>query len=101
MGFLGPDIKKMKTNKDVEGLIEALKHKDLTVRRQAAEALGELGDDRAVEPLIGALKDKDTWLRWCAAEALGKIGDERAVKHLIEALKGERLGGSRVKRLGP
>jgi HEAT repeat protein len=56
MGFFGPNIKKMKANKDIEGLIEALEHKDLAVRRCAAEALGKIGDARAVEPLIRALK---------------------------------------------
>src|SRR4030043_126453 len=101
MGFFGPNIKKMKANKDVEGLIEALKDKDESVRRLAAEALGEIGDARAVEPLIQALKDKDTWLRWCSAEALGEIGDARAVAPLIQALKEQRLGGSRTRRLGP
>jgi hypothetical protein len=48
---------------EVERLIAKLKDKDWFVRREAAEALGELGDKRAVEPLIAALPDwpiKDT-----------------------------------------
>ena len=57
MGFFKPNVGKMKTNKDVEGLIKALAHKDWRVRWDVAEALGEVGDGRAVEPLIQALGD--------------------------------------------
>ena len=72
----------------VEPLINALKDEDSSVRRKAAEALGEIGDERAVEPLINALKDEDSFVRWEAAEALVKIG-EPAVEPLIHALKDE------------
>jgi HEAT repeat protein len=67
------DVEIMKANKDVEGLIEALKDEDSNVRWRVAYALGEIGDRRAVEPLIEALKDKDSDVRWQAAEALEKI----------------------------
>ena len=108
------DVKKMQANKDVEGLIKALKDKDPMVRGDAAEVLGKIGDSRAVEPLIEALKDivqfiaieslrkigepaieplikalknKDTLIRSGAARALGEIKDKRAVESLTEALK--------------
>ena len=99
-------------------LIEALKDKDEDVRKHAATALGEIGDERAlqqliqalnnewgvqsevakalgkigepaVEPLIQALEDRDENLRSGAAMALGNIGDARASAPLIEALKDE------------
>jgi len=84
-----PDVKKMKSKKDIEGLIKALKDKDEDVGTNAAEALGEIGDARAVEPLIQALKDEHEDVRGEAADALGEIGDARAVEPLIQALKDE------------
>jgi single-stranded DNA-specific DHH superfamily exonuclease len=50
------------------------------VRRNAAEALGNLGDARAVTPLITALKDIYTCSN--AAVALGELGDANALPHL-------------------
>ena len=81
-----PNIEELKARRDVEGLIRALKNICWDVRRDAAKALGEIGDRRAVEPLIEALRDSDLGVRSAAAHALGKIGDERAVEPLIEAL---------------
>jgi len=59
---------------------------DWKVRRAAAGALGELGDQRTVNPLVKALGDCDVIVRSIAAEALGKLGDARAVEPLIKAL---------------
>lgn len=75
---------------DVDGLIRALRHEDEEVRWEAADALGEIGDERAVEPLIQALKDEDDDVQWGAAEALGKMG-EKAVEPLIQALKDKNV----------
>jgi HEAT repeat protein len=80
-------IPKMKSARDVRGLIRLLKHRDLDVQYGAAEALGEIGDSGAVEPLITALKnDEYSGVRWKAAEALSKIGAP-AVEALIGALR--------------
>lgn len=87
-----PNIEKMKAEKDVEGLIKALKDEYEYVRKWAAEALGGIGDARAVEPLIQALKDRARGVRWKATLALGKIGDARAVDPLIQALGDEDWG---------
>ena len=57
------------------------------MRKNAAEALGKLGDARAVEALIGALKGDEKDVRGEAASALGEIGDARAVEPLIAVLK--------------
>ncbi len=70
----------------VVGYVEALDSPDLDVRRDAAEALGRLGNKRAVEPLIKALGDPNFCVREHAAEALGRLGDKRAVEPLIKAL---------------
>jgi len=100
-----PDVARMAAEKDVEGLISALRYeakekggdwlerrlRTPRVRRAAAAALGEMRCKEAVEPLIAALKDDSSHIlanvREAAAEALGKIGDKRAVKPLIEALE--------------
>jgi HEAT repeat protein len=72
----------------VEPLIALLKDKSKYLRKEAAWALGKIGDRRAVEPLIVALKDYyEEGLRKAAAEALGNIGDPRAGEPLIAALK--------------
>lgn len=87
-GLFKPNIQKLKARGDVQGLIKALNYeKDKTVCRDAALALGQIGDERAVEPLIDALKEGDRLMRRTAALALGEIGDERAVETLTDALK--------------
>jgi len=67
---------------DVLELIKNLKDKDPSVRKSAAETLGEIDDKRAILPLINALKDEDWNVRSDAAEALGDISDEKAVPAL-------------------
>lgn len=73
-----PNIEKMKKNRDVKGLIKALKHKDLSVRAAAACVLGEIGDARAVGPLAQALKDKHVLVQRTVKEALEKIKAKRS-----------------------
>jgi HEAT repeat protein len=86
--FGPPNIEKLEAKRNVQGLIKALSYeKDWQVQRNAAAALGQIGDARAVEPLSAALKDSNWIVRQNAAEALGKIGDARAVEPLIAVLK--------------
>jgi HEAT repeat protein len=88
-----PSIERLRANKNIKGLIKALGYRDsqswretYVVRKDAAQALGQLGDVRAVEPLITALTDGDRTVREAAAQALGQLGDVRAVEPLITAL---------------
>jgi HEAT repeat protein len=60
----------------VKALIKALKNDSITVRRQAATALGMIGDTRAVEPLIKALEDSSEGVRRDAATSLAFLGHE-------------------------
>ncbi len=86
-----PNIDKLIEEKDVDGLIEALKYESddvRDVRQDAASALGDIGDVRGVEPLIKALGDEDSNVRRGATNALGDIG-EPAVESLIKALGDE------------
>jgi HEAT repeat protein len=87
IGLFGTDVKKLKESRNVEGLIFALRDKDPTVQYDAAEALGDIGDERAVEPLLTAFKNDETGgVRWKAAEALSKLGTY-SVAGLIGALQ--------------
>jgi HEAT repeat protein len=72
----------------VEPLIQALSSDDGKVCIGAATALGRIGDLRAIEPLINALKDYSEAVRLASAEALAKIG-EPAVEPLIQALNSD------------
>jgi HEAT repeat protein len=81
-----PNVQKLESHGDVNGLIEALGYQDdHNVRLAAASALGRVGDSRAVEPLIAALEDQAR-VREVAIIALGKIGDPRSVESLTTAL---------------
>jgi hypothetical protein len=88
----------------VEPLIAGLKSRDPLVRRQSAEALGEIGDPRAVEPLIHLLSDSDALIRRHAVKALGKIRDPRAVTPLTGVLSNPdeewHVRGSAAEALG-
>lgn len=65
-----------------------------TVRREAARALGRIGDPRALEPLIDSLRDghEDGQVVATAARALGELGHTEATPALVRALKDARLG---------
>jgi len=100
LSLLKPDIEKLKAKQDVAGLIQALKRKrDLIVRKNAAIALGELGDGRTIQPLIQTLNDNKETVRDAASKALEQIG-EPAVRPLIEALNDKeefiRSGSARI-----
>jgi HEAT repeat protein len=69
-------------------LIRALKDDQfISVRYQAAVALGNRGDRRAVRALVAALGDPISHVREKAAEALGRIRDPEAIEPLLSAFK--------------
>ncbi len=55
-------------------LIQTLKYGELDLRFNAAEALGEIGDERALEPLKQTLKDEDEDVRKKVLEVLVNMG---------------------------
>jgi phycocyanobilin lyase subunit alpha len=57
------------------------------LRRNAARALGKIGDMRALEPLIGAMDCADFYVREAAAQSLEMLGDDRAVPVLVKYLQ--------------
>ncbi len=89
------DIDYLEEEKDVDGLVRALKNQDYLIRKEAARSLKKVGDERAVDALIESLRYK-SWhsdyiilnaVRENSAEALGRIGDERATPYLIESMQ--------------
>lgn len=98
--FGPPNVKNLEEKKDIEGLLKAVKYKNLRVREEAANALGRIGGLRAVKPLIGILEECtvpinsprsharkfDRFVKKHAAHALVKIG-EPAVEPLIKKLE--------------
>jgi HEAT repeat protein len=90
-----PDVWEMKEKRNVTGLIKALDYKDKpSVRWNAAQYLGRIGDPRAAEPLIHVmLNDPEPTCRAYAAAAfgdgfgsMGGFRDQRAIEPLIKAL---------------
>jgi HEAT repeat protein len=80
-----------KTPLAVEELTAALQDPIPEVRREAARALGAIGDARAIPALIQALQDPASNLVLEAADALGAIGSYEATDALLPLLQAERI----------
>lgn len=110
-------VDRLKVERDISGLVKLLMDKDWSVRRDAALALGEIGDivcvvpltqrlhdthldvriaacdsflkmgDQVVDLLIQALRDDNRVVREGVVQVLGKLGDSRAIYPLIGALR--------------
>ncbi|MCF6337113.1 MAG: HEAT repeat domain-containing protein [Gammaproteobacteria bacterium] len=66
-------------------LIKHLRDDDIDVCIDAAEALGDIGDNRAVTALLESLNhDPDGDVKTMVVGALGKLGGEQAVSRLLE-----------------
>lgn len=60
-----------------EAVAALLKPGDESIRRNAAQVLGDIGagvGPKPVNSLVEALRDKDPWLRYYAVISIGKIG---------------------------
>src|SRR5437867_2911287 len=66
---------------------EAPGYPETVVRRQAALALGRIGDPAAVDLLVAALSDSGAAVRAAAAFALGLVKDARAVEPLLTLVR--------------
>jgi HEAT repeat protein len=60
-------------------LVEALEHRDISVRIEAASALGDLREPAAVEPLLRATRDHNIDVRAQAGQALDSLGTAAVV----------------------
>lgn len=87
----------------IDALIEALEDEEdrapdggYPLRRNAARALGKLGDARAILPLISCLASPDFYLREAAAQALEMSGDSSCIPALLKMLDGGVAAATRV-----
>ena len=76
---------------DNDSLVSALRNGDKSARREAAQALINIGDtDRDIAtsedlaPLLEALEDSEDDVRYFSTVALGKLGDAAALPRLRE-----------------
>ncbi|MBD2166247.1 HEAT repeat domain-containing protein [Calothrix membranacea FACHB-236] len=83
----------------IDVLITALEDEDdrtnaggYPLRRNAARALGKLGEKRAVPALIKALECSDFYVREAAAQSLEMLGDSSSIPRLIELLNDQIPG---------
>jgi len=88
MPLFKPSVSGLKDKRDIAGLTQLLKDKTSRTRREAVQALGELGDARAVSAIVDLLlvDEQDLGEKIPAARSLGKIGDEKAVDALKRAM---------------
>ena len=95
--FGPPDVRELAAKHDVKGLIKALGYKtDPNVRKDAAKALGEIGDVIAIEPLIMSLQDDALSVNLSAVLALGKLKDPRAIEPLLRTFNHSFLSSSSI-----
>jgi hypothetical protein len=71
---LTPPVPARNANETCETLIKSLSSKNAETRREAAEALGKLGNRQVMSPLEPLLGDTDIRVRRTAAEALIELG---------------------------
>jgi hypothetical protein len=79
--FLTDFIQHRFEKRSIAGLAKALHHRSDLARREAAEALAELGDPRAVPLLMAAYADPKAE-RAAIIQALGRLRDETAADFL-------------------
>jgi HEAT repeat protein len=72
---------------DKSALIKLLDNEKTEVRKNAAKALGGLGDSSIVPVLVKLLEDRSVYVRMSAVEALGKLGDTSAASILVELIE--------------
>jgi HEAT repeat protein len=87
--WLRDTLNKLKLEKTVVPLINALKDERSYIRERAAYVLGYIKSKKAVDPLINTLNDEYPEVRKQAAYALGEIKTGKAVELLIKAIKDE------------
>lgn len=85
-----PNVDQLLAEKDIDGLVEALNHKDTSIRQSAAEALGTIGGPSSINALAIALSDVDPDVRGAVAKSLGETDDETILPLLLDALNGEK-----------
>jgi HEAT repeat protein len=80
---IAPPLPPPPTSTTAAVLLEQLRAPEPTVRRAAADGLGQLGNAAAVPPLLPLLHDADPYVRQAAARALGQLNDPGAIAPLV------------------
>jgi len=81
----------------LEPVLATLQNSNMWIRRNAAIALGKIGDRRATQPLVALIADEEVGVRVAVVEALGLIGDRRAIEPLITTLSRDHDATLRTK----
>jgi len=99
---MGSQADPQASNRELERLLQQLKSADVTLRSDAAHALGKLADERAAASLGEALRDPDEYVRKSAVMALRRIGGVKAMEAMRVALgdRSEQVCLQAVKGLG-
>lgn len=71
----------------VDCFTRELQSDDKRIRIAAADALGNIGDQKALDLLVRLLSDTDHDVRFASAVALGKLGGPGAVRALEDACR--------------
>ena len=83
-------LKKFKTDDAFEALRSVLLDDPFWgVRAKAAEALGEIDNDKALDALVAGIQQGDARVRQAVVEAIGKIDEERAHDALLSIIDNE------------
>jgi HEAT repeat protein len=81
-------LEEVRSDEAIGGLLKLVEHSDSSVRRRAADALGQIGDSQAIPELLKLVEDSDSSaVRSSAADALGKIGDSQAIPGLLKLVQ--------------
>ena len=93
----------IQSQRAMPGLLALLQDENPTIRMNATQALGQIGDADAVPALLPGLQDPDSRVMLAAAQALGGLGDPRAAQALFAIAADEaayyRLRGAAVEAL--
>ncbi|BAI61846.1 hypothetical protein MCP_1774 [Methanocella paludicola SANAE] len=89
-GLGKPDVNKLESRRDINGLVKALDYKnDTIVRQNAIKALAKIGGDSVVGSILTAFNDRDAQVRCEAARAFKTIRNSRAIDPLKKLLRDE------------
>lgn len=95
--FGPPNVEKLRSKRDLDGLGKALRlEKNAALRRAAAEALGQIGEELATVLLSAVRVDPDPYVRVSAANALRSVAESTDLAELITILQNDTSVAARL-----
>ncbi len=76
MGIFGPNIDKLSSENNINGLIKLLKHRKPQIRLKAFFALSRNRDEAVLSQMKELVHDRDPKVRTIATLKFGELGDE-------------------------